>query len=86
MAGVPPEVIERAREILKSLERNGAGATRDLGNGGSETPTPKKQKIQLTLFEAEKHPIIEALEELDLTILSPIEALMFLDKLKRQLR
>ena len=86
MAGVPPEVIERSREILKSLERSGAGATRDLGNAGSESPAPKKRKVQLTLFEAEKHPVIEALEELDLTTLSPIEALMFLDKLKRQLK
>ncbi len=86
MAGVPPEVVERAREILKSLERSGAGATRDLGNAGSEAPIPKKQKLQLTLFEAEKHPVIEALEALDITSLTPMEALMKLDELKRKLR
>ena len=86
MAGVPPEVVERAREILKSLERSGAGATRDLGNAGSDAPIPKKQKLQLTLFEAEKHPVIEALEALDITSLTPVEALMKLDELKRKLR
>jgi DNA mismatch repair protein MutS len=85
MAGVPPEVIERAKEVLKSLERSGAGATKDLV-GGEETVAPRKQKVQLTLFEAEKHPILEELENLDITALTPIEALMKLDAWKRQTR
>ena len=85
MAGVPPEVIERAKEVLKSLERGGAGATKDLV-GGEESIAPRKQKVQLTLFEAEKHPVLEELENLDITALTPIEALMKLDAWKRQTR
>ncbi len=85
MAGIPVEVIDRAREVLKALEKNGAGATRDLGSIAAGAITAKKQKIQLTLFEAEKHPVIEELEDLDVTALTPIEALMKLDQWKRKL-
>jgi DNA mismatch repair protein MutS len=85
MAGVPPEVIGRAREILRSLERSRARAGADLI--GSEAQIPMaKQRLQMTLFEAEKHPAVEALEELDVTALTPIEALMKLDELQRLAR
>ncbi len=86
MAGIPPEVIERAREVLKSLERNGSGAARDLGSVADGAPPPKRQKVQLTLFEAEPHPVIEALQALDITALTPVEALMKLDDLLRMSR
>jgi DNA mismatch repair protein MutS len=87
MAGIPPEVIERAREVLKNLERGGAGITRDLIGGEAKTEiSPKRARVQLTLFEAEQHPILEELENLDVTALTPIEALMRLDAWKRQLR
>ena len=85
MAGIPPEVITRAKDVLKELERGGAGATRDLASGETDM-TPKKAKLQLTMFEAEKHPVLEELEELDITSLTPVEALMKLDDLKRRLR
>ena len=85
MAGIPPEVVERAKDVLRSLEKSGAGATRDLGVS-AETVTPKTQKIQMTLFEAEQHPLLLELEELDVTALSPLEALMKLDEWKRRLK
>lgn len=80
MAGVPPEVIERARSILKSLERS--GARNDLVGQDASIPVAK-QRVQMTLFEAEKHPAVLALETLDITALTPIEALMKLDELQR---
>jgi DNA mismatch repair protein MutS len=85
MAGVPTEVIDRAKAVLRELERNGAGVTRDLV-GASERLAPRKQRLQLTLFEAEKHPVIEELEALDVSTLTPLEALMKLDSWKRLLR
>lgn len=86
MAGIPPEVIDRAKDILKGLERSGTNTIRDLGGIGNPTPTPKRHKVQLTLFEAEPHPVLEALENLDITTLTPIEAMMRLDSLKRMLQ
>ncbi|HLJ57016.1 MAG TPA: DNA mismatch repair protein MutS [Chthonomonadaceae bacterium] len=82
MAGVPPEVIDRAREVLKGLERSGGGASRDIGSLAA--PPPRRQKVQLTLFEAEPHPVVEELLALDITSLTPVEALMKLDELKRR--
>lgn len=84
MAGIPPEVIDRAREILKNLEYGRADAAKNLT--GSEPPPPRRQKLQLTLFEAEQHPVIEELETLDITALTPVEALMKIDAWKRSLR
>lgn len=88
MAGVPPQVIARAKEVLKGLERGSAGATRDIIGPAGDTGdafAPRRQKVQMTLFEAEKHPILEELETLDVTSLTPVEALMKLDDLKRKL-
>lgn len=84
MAGVPPEVIARAKEILVRLERNGARASGDLVESGTTLSATKK--VQLTLFEGEKHPVLEELETLDLTTMTPIEALMKLDELQRKAR
>jgi len=84
MAGIPPEVIERSKEILKSLERTGSGASRDLGAAAFTAPVARRQKVQLTLFEAEVHPVIEELQLLDITSLTPVEALMKLDELRRR--
>jgi DNA mismatch repair protein MutS len=82
---VPPEVIDRAKEVLRSLERNGARAGTDLVNLDSAIPATKK-RLQLTLFELEKHPALEELESLDVTSLTPVEAMMKLDELQRKAR
>jgi DNA mismatch repair protein MutS len=84
MSGIPASVISRAKEVLKNLERNGAGASRDLGATAGSIPV-KRQKLQLTLFEAERHPVLEELETLDVTSLTPVEALMKLDEWKRSI-
>jgi DNA mismatch repair protein MutS len=83
MAGVPAEVIERAREILKALERSGASAGTDIVRGRPTIET-RRQTLQLTLFEAETHPVIEELASLDVTSLTPVEALLKLDELRRR--
>jgi DNA mismatch repair protein MutS len=83
MAGVPPEVVQRAEQILREFERRGVqGATQPPA---SDAPTIRTKKLQLTLFEAEAHPVLEALRALDITTLSPVEALLKLDELKRKL-
>lgn len=75
MAGVPPSVLRRAQEVLGKLE-------------GSESPLeavgPVTNRVQLTLFEAEDPQVIRELSGLDVTRLTPIEALMKLDEWKRK--
>jgi DNA mismatch repair protein MutS len=94
MAGVPAEVVERAQEILKSLERAKTGPNVNAGIAAMEpsaeacatTISAKRRKVQLTLFEAERHPALEELAELDVTALTPVEALMKLEQLARSVR
>ena len=67
-AGVPHEVIQRARGLLESLE------FRDQGRLSGDSP-------QLPLFSNE-HPLVGALEMLDPDSLTPIEALETLYRLR----
>ena len=79
LAGVPDPVLKRAREVLQTLESMGKDA------GPAEPLAARTQRLQTTLFEAERHPILEELEGLDLGTLSPIEALTKLYDLQRKL-
>nr|WP_309691725.1 DNA mismatch repair protein MutS [Armatimonas sp.] len=83
MAGLPPTVIERSKEILSDLEKDGSKRRDTLG--GSVSVAPKSQKLQMTLFEAEEHPVVEALRGLDINTLSPVEALIALQRLQKSL-
>lgn len=83
MAGVPPEVVDRAEQILREFEKRGVQGA--IQPPQSDAPSIRTQKLQLTLFEAATHPVLEALRELDITALTPVEALMRLDELKRML-
>lgn len=81
LAGLPPDVIERAKEILKDLESNGAGAK---SAGRNTRVRERAETLQLTLFAAEKHPVLEELERLDTSTMSPIEALNKLYELQKR--
>ncbi|NKB89777.1 MAG: DNA mismatch repair protein MutS [Acidobacteria bacterium] len=78
LAGLPPEVIARAEDVLADLE-SGAAALRAAGPGdetGSEEP-------QFALFTPEPHPVAERLQRLDPDSLTPIEALNLVARWKR---
>ncbi len=83
LAGLPHEVIERAAEILADFERN------DGGNklvDKKKSVAAKTKKLQLTMFEAERHPVVDELEKLDLSTMSPIEALVKLDQMQKRVK
>ncbi|MFO1372647.1 MAG: DNA mismatch repair protein MutS [Candidatus Competibacteraceae bacterium] len=74
LAGMPPVVIQQARQRLRLLERQ--MLRRELpGRSGAASP-------QLSLFGETAHPAIAALAELDLDMLSPEQALAELKRLK----
>jgi len=79
LAGLPKEVIDRAADILSDFEKNGSKPNK------TGSVSHKTQTLQLTLFEAEKHPVIEELEKLDIATLSPVQALIKLDEFKKKL-
>ena len=82
LAGLPPGVVRRATEILRSLEQD------ELQRGGrpSLSGTPASVQAQLGLFQAkaDSHPALDELRTLDVERLTPIEALNVLARLKRE--
>ena len=81
LAGLPNEVIERAREVLAEHENAERQLTGQLANDESR-PAPA---AQLTIFTPISQPVLEKLREVDLNQLTPLEALNLLAELKRQI-
>ncbi len=78
LAGLPKAVVERARQVLERLAEQGTTPTR----GKHRSPfrgTPKTSE-QLPLFAAPGHPIVDQLRSLDITRLTPLEALTMLHR------
>jgi len=81
LAGVPGEVLARARAILADLERDEEGLAKRILAGA---PAKGGGPVQLGLFA--RSPIEERLAALDLDRLSPLEALLELRELQRRVR
>ena len=79
LAGVPDPVLRRAGEVLLTLEAGG----KDTAQAGEIAS--RSRRLQMTLFEAAEHPVVEELAALDLATLSPIEALTKLYDLQRKI-
>ena len=82
LAGLPQQVVTRAREILGALERD------ELSRGGrpSVSGTPNDPQRQLGLFQAavptDGH-LRETLAAVDIDRMTPLEALAFLAEIKK---
>jgi DNA mismatch repair protein MutS len=77
LAGLPKAVIGRAQEILRRLE-----------DGASRVPGARAGDVtvqQLPLFNVASHPVLEELQGLDLTTMSPLEALNRLYAIQQEL-
>ncbi|HOP36006.1 MAG TPA: DNA mismatch repair protein MutS, partial [Syntrophales bacterium] len=86
LAGVPGEVIGRAREILRNLEK---GELDEIGMPrmarGTGAPKRKGPK-QLSLFASEEDRVLGEIRGLDLDAMTPLEALGRLASLQKQLK
>jgi DNA mismatch repair protein MutS len=81
MAGMPQMVIQKAQKLLKKLEKNHSG---EALNGLKSS----KDDMQLNIFNLDDpllEEIIEDILNLDINTLTPVEALMKLNELKRML-
>ncbi len=72
LAGVPRPVVHRAEELLAQLE-----------SGEFRPGTPAPEPHQPVLF-ADEHPVVEALRELDVSTMTPLEAINKLYELQRR--
>ena len=80
MAGMPYKVISRANDILKKMEKN-----------RSDDPSPKvdnKQDMQLSFFQLDDPTLLNIKNEImdiDINTLTPVEALMKLNEIKKMI-
>jgi DNA mismatch repair protein MutS len=79
MAGMPQTVIQKAQKLLKKLEKNHS-------SDALNTIKSSKEDMQLTIFSMDD-PLLEEIREdilsLDINTLTPVEALMKLNELKK---
>jgi DNA mismatch repair protein MutS len=80
LAGLPGEVIARAREILRRHEQSEEKLTAELSPGAGATAA-----AQQTAFTALDASVVDALRAADLNKLTPLEAMNLLAALQRQL-
>lgn len=82
IAGMPPQLIDRANEILSQLESQHIEAP-------MEHIASKPQKVQLSIFDAHSdtfQEIREKLDTVDINRLTPVEALLKLSEIKALLQ
>ena len=82
LAGLPNEVVVRAREVLAEHESSERRLSEHLTPGVSTEP---ERPTQLTIFTPLSQPVLDKLREVDLNRLTPLEALNLLAELKRQI-
>lgn len=93
LAGVPDSVIERAKEIVEELSyADITTRVRSIAAGGSESKgkTKKYDEVdlaQMSLFDTVKDDdVLEELKELDVSHMTPIDALNTLYQLQNKLK
>lgn len=83
LAGMPAKVVNRANEILKTLE-----ASRTQGTSSESIKRVTDENMQLSFFQLDD-PVLENIREeltkIDINTLTPIEALMKLNSIKKMI-
>ncbi len=90
MAGMPKFVVERANEILKKLEKEHEfefADSEEMVMNGNEKPNPKNSgEMQLSFFQL-NDPLLQQIKEdilkTDINTLTPVEALLKLNEIKK---
>ncbi|MFZ4784758.1 MAG: DNA mismatch repair protein MutS [Flavobacteriales bacterium] len=85
LAGMPSKVVERAKEVLVQLEKS---HSKENLNGGMQQ-VAQDAGMQLSIFQLDD-PLLEQIREeiitIDINTLTPVEALMKLNDIKRLLK
>jgi DNA mismatch repair protein MutS len=83
LAGIPGPVIQRAKKILYDIENDEHGLRRSFTLPEDVNASGKKH-MQLHLFSKPDHFIIEQLQKLDISKMTPLDALNYLNELQEK--
>ncbi len=86
LAGLPQEVIYRAREILSNLEINSMSEEGIPSLVKSDVKKTGRREMQPELFQSRENPLVARIRGLDINNLSPIEALNLINEWKNSLK
>lgn len=85
MAGMPKKMLDRANEVLAKLEASHAGQTEVKTKKNTKVPV-NVDDFQLSFFQLDD-PVLENIKEelinIDINTLTPVEALMKLNEIKK---
>ncbi len=79
LAGLPLQVIQRARSVLLHHEVREHSVSEELTPGDADAP------LQITLFEPVNHGLADRIRSLEINELRPVEALQILQDLQQEL-
>ncbi len=82
LAGLPNEVIKRAREVLAVVEQS----SKSLKTSGELPPEPEKDDSLISFDDCIQDQVIEELKAVDINMLSPYEAMTLLFNLQKRLK
>ncbi len=85
LAGIPSAVIGRAKKILYNIEQ---GEYDSVGSAClfRKEADIKRGPVQLDLFRKPENPVLEKLSSADISRMTPLEALNFLNELQEKLK
>lgn len=95
MAGMPQQVLLRANEILRELEKTNPAGTQEVSPVKGKAGRKKKgdgpgecDNIQLSIFQLDDPTLVQIKEQLkgiDINSLTPVEALVKLSEIKKSI-
>ena len=80
LAGVPNQIVTRAKEILKELESMPQAEVTAKSVKKAKTV---QEEAQISFTPAAKHAVLEKLEQIDVNTLTPIECMQTLFELSQ---
>ena len=86
LAGVPDQVVETAKHVLSNIEKENKTQIPDTSPAPARRKSKKRKKEndnQLELFSNSGQIVKKMLEKMDISSMTPLEALNFLNKLKK---
>jgi DNA mismatch repair protein MutS len=82
LAGIPDQVIRRSKKILFDIEQGG-GASGESACLGIVKEAAGRGPVQLDLFKKPDIRIIDKLNQMDISVMTPLEALNVLNELQK---
>lgn len=83
LAGIPSHVIRRAKKILYTIEQEGHLA-HEIPSSDDEKKATQKGPVQMDLFRKAENLVISKLNTADISRMTPLEALNFLNDLQKK--